>query len=78
MNSNKRFFTRKQEWRRCNHRKQPDLIVEGIPVITKNNNTIPEKRLRFKNIVHVTLIPTRKELDELYKFYNSYLEFEKD
>ena len=78
MNSSRGFFTRKQEWRRCNHRKQHDLTIEGIPKILKKNGNTPKKRLRFKNIVHVTLIPTRKELDELYRFYNSYLEFEKD
>ena len=78
MNSKRGMLTRKQEWRRCNYQKQQDLKIEGIPKILNKNNIAPKKRLRFKNIVYVTLIPTRQELDYLYRFYNSYLEFEKD
>ena len=79
-------YTRKQAWRRCkydNHifKNEFTEVIEGIPTVAtnkRNNLNIPLKKTRFHNIVYVTLIPTRQELDNLYRYYNSYLEFQKD
>ena len=77
-------YTRKQAWRRCKYetnifKDESKLVIKGIPSINNRNNlNILKKRIRFHNIVHVTLIPTRQELDNLYRYYNSYIDFEKD
>lgn len=55
------FFTRKQLYRKyCFY--QNDIYIkienENIPIINK-------KKVRFKNQVYLTLIPTRQELDDI-------------
>ena len=64
------ILTRKQIWRRCNSTKFSNIIIEGIPTL----NPV-KKKLRFRNIVQVTLIPTKEELESLHRYYNSYEEF---
>lgn len=53
------IYTRKQMWRRC----------------ISNQREKKKYNVKFNNIVTVILIPTRHELNNLYKFYESYLEF---
>ena len=79
-------YTRKQAWRRCKYdnnifKNEFTEVIEGIPTLIenkRNNLNIPRKKTRFHNTVYVTLIPTRQELDSLYRYYNSYLDFQKD
>ena len=56
------FFSRKQLYRKycCQKNNTNNNIKnENIPVINKKK----EKKVRFKNEVYLTLIPTRHELD---------------
>ncbi len=85
--TSKIIYTRKQLWRRCKTypiyknfndvEKSNDL--EGNQYISNNNigsiNGFNLKKVRFSNIAHLTLIPTRKELDDLDRFYNSHYNF---
>lgn len=85
MNS-KIIYTRKQLWRRCkisstykNFEDRENFEeVEGIMLVNKNNDILYKfnlKKVRFSNIAHLTLIPTRKELDDLDRYYNSHRNF---
>lgn len=85
MNS-KIIYTRKQLWRRCktsstykNFEEVENLDeVKGNPIVTRDNDFIYKfnlKKVRFSNIAHLTLIPTRKELDALDRYYNSHRNF---
>ena len=64
------ILTRKQIWRRCKNTKVNNITIEGVPTLKP-----VEKKIRFKNIVQVTLIPTKEELESLHRYYNSYEEF---
>lgn len=65
------IFTRKQKWRRCNN----ILYNNNIKFIENNIKSIElkpimkvKKKVRFNNIVYLTLIPTRCELNELQQY----------
>lgn len=67
------MLTRKQLWRktiRCNNKK----YVNNETLIPIYN--IPKKKVRFYKYVHTTLIPTKEELNNLYRYYNGHLYFE--
>lgn len=71
------FLTRKQLYRKyCYNKniKYENTENENIPVKT-NKSDKKEKKVRFKNDVYLTLIPTRHELDNLK--YNIINYFEK-
>ena len=68
------FFTRKQLYRKyCYCKNDTYIKTENEKIPLKNNKK--EKKVRFKNEVYLTLIPTRKELDEIKK--NTVIYFKK-
>lgn len=70
------FLTRKQLYRKYCYKsiQYKNIENENIPIKTNKPNK-KEKKVRFKNEVYLTLIPTRHELDNLK--YNIINYFEK-
>ena len=73
------MLSRKQIWRRvCSNKNENKKIydkkyyfIEEQLLDHYNNNIEPnKKKVRFNNIVHATLIPTREELDNVYRLYS--------
>ena len=67
------MLTRKQLWRKTvNYNNNKYLNNEiSLPI-----NNIPKKKVRFYKYVHTTLIPTKEEINNLYRYYYSHLYFE--
>jgi len=71
------MLTRKQLWRKTISFKNKKRIDEN----EDENDCIPKrkinkKKVKFNNIVHATLIPTKDELNRIYNYYNAHLDFE--
>jgi len=59
------LYTRKQIWRKYIFDNSYFLNDDENNPIKSNNIQKKEKKVRFKNEVYLTLIPTRKELEKL-------------
>ena len=66
------MLTRKQLWRKTIYNNNKYINSElSLPIYN-----IPKKKVRFYKYVHTTLIPTKEEINKLYRYYNAHLYFE--
>lgn len=65
------IFTRKQLWKKCikNSKLKSNLNMKFLE--TKDDNNKKIKKVRFDKTIHLTLIPTRHEMNDFNDYYNS-------
>lgn len=64
------MLSRKQLWRKCkiiNYKENTDNEFKFVKYVPIKNKI--KKKVRFSNIVYLTLIPTKDELNKLLSLY---------